>query len=322
MSSNTEKNWKLENYEERVLQGTRVFFPPPSPIPNEPFVGRQKFINDALATWSTLDGSAPQHFRLYGPPGTGKNALIYELARILEKEIYVINGNDELDAEDIACTPTMKDNEIVYIASELAAAMLRGGICFFDEIAKAPEGSLALLAPALGMERTLKSKKAAITIPASSGFLFCAALNENEEAGKALPDYIDKRTRPAYHVGMPSLGELEIILKSHINGDADLWIQCFISLFRDSDLAPRDAIALINNARKHHEYEKTKEGNKRLSQKAVNSYLREAAKGFPGVTVASPSLPPVSKEKKEERRDMSNVLYKVLPGDGKKTSIH
>ena len=83
-------------YEEMRIAGTRVLIPPPDPLPDEPFVGRDDLIGKALAAWSEVDGTPPLHFRLYGPPGTGKNALVYELARILKKDLYIISGNGEL----------------------------------------------------------------------------------------------------------------------------------------------------------------------------------------------------------------------------------
>jgi MoxR-like ATPase len=240
-----------DGYEKSRIAGNRVFLPPPDPIPDEPFVAREDLIGKALAAWSEVDGSPPLHFRLYGPPGTGKNALVYELARILQKDLYIICGNGELDAEDIACMPVIdRENTgtLTYIASPLFAAMVRGGIAFFDEIAKAPHGTLAALASALDTRSTLTSVTAAIRIKAAPGFLFCAALNEDEEKSSGLPDYINERTLPAIRVGPPAFEELMRIVKSQMNADSDLWLQGFSALFRRAGLSPRSAVKLITTA--------------------------------------------------------------------------
>lgn len=306
-------------YEEVQISGNRVFLPPPDPIPADPFVGRGDIIEQALAAWCTLDGSPPQHFRLYGPPGTGKNALVYELSRLLRKDLYIIEGNDDLRVEDIACIPTIdpeNTSRLLYNGSPLFAAMLRGGIAFFDEIGKVPPGALSRLASVLDRRRTLTSETAAIRITATSDFLFCAALNEDEETGIGLPDYISERTVPAIYVGNPSMEEMKIILTSQTSGQSEAWIKGFISLFKDSNVSPRVAIELIRNATKLYKMRQGSKSAERLTKRTVSKYIKEAAATFP----VEASEEDVSSEDKRKKEKSENV-YDLLP-KGKKGSLH
>ena len=303
-------------FEEVRIGGNRVFLPPPDPIPADPFVGRDDLVEQALAAWCTLDGSPPQHFRLYGPPGTGKNALVYELSRILGKDLYILEGNDDLRVEDIACVPTIdpeNTGRLRYNGSPLFAAMLRGGICFFDEVGKVPPGALSRLAAVLDRRQTLTSETAAIRIKASSDFLFCAALNEDEETGIGLPDYISERTVPAIYVGNPSMEEMRIILKSQTSGQSEAWIKGFISQFKDSTVSPRVAIELIRNATKLYKMRQGSHPTERLTKRTVLKYLREAAAGFP-IEAPEVHIRPQGKRKKEKPENVYDLLPKKKRG--------
>jgi SpoVK/Ycf46/Vps4 family AAA+-type ATPase len=320
MSINAAHTTELKQcFEEVRIGGNRVFLPPPDPVPAEPFVGRSDLIEQALAAWCTLDGSPPQHFRLYGPPGTGKNALVYELSRILEKDLYIIEGNDDLRVEDIACIPTIdpeNTGRLRYNGSPLFAAMLRGGIAFFDEIGKAPPGALSRLASVLDRRRTLTSETAAIRIQASSDFLFCAALNEDEETGIGLPDYISERTVPAIYVGNPSMEEMKVILKSQTSGQSEAWIKGFITEFKDSNVSPRVAIELIRNATKLYKMRQRSKSKERLTKRTVAKYLREAAAGFP-VEPSEVHVPSKGARKEEKPEN----VYDLVPKE-KRGSLH
>jgi len=311
----------MDGYEEIHIAGSRVFVPPPEVIPDEPFVGRKDLIEKTLAAWSTLDGTPPLHFRLYGPPGTGKNALVYELARIFEKDLYIIEGNDDLRVEDIACVPVIdrKDtNSLYYVASPLFAAMLRGGIAFFDEIAKAPHGALAALASVLDRRETLTSTMAAIRIKAEPGFLFCAALNENDETGIGLPEYIKDRISPAIYVGNPSIAELGMIINSQLRGNSDIWIEGFISLFKDNSLSPRSAIKLIGNAIKLYKHGEVTHTSPELNTTTVHKYLKKAAEGFP-LEIPEKKVSPKHIFEPQKKRSLN--VYNLLPKN-KRDSLH
>ena len=188
-----------ETYEKITIGGTTVRLPPPAPLPATSLASRDDIIEKALAAWTMLGALPPLNFRFYGPPGVGKNAIVYELARILGKDLYIINGHEELGPEDIACTATITSrNTVEYVASPLFAGMYRGAIVFFDEIGKAPPAALDPLASVLDDRRELTSVLAGIRIKASAGFLFCAALNEIEERGVGTAR-VSRRADPAGH---------------------------------------------------------------------------------------------------------------------------
>lgn len=239
---------QFDHYERFEIGGKIVWVPGPVNIPEFRFVGREEIIEKALSAWAEFDGQSPLNFRFYGPPGVGKNAIVYELARILKKDLYIINGHEELGPEDIACSATMTSrNTIEYVASPFFAGMLKGGIVFFDEIGKAPPGALNPLASVLDDRRTLTSVLAGIRLKAHEGFRFCAALNETEEGG-GLPPFLDERTRPAIHVGYPSLQEMQGILESRFSGPHDQWIKVFLSEFNSPGMSARNVIKLLEYA--------------------------------------------------------------------------
>jgi len=307
------------NYEEMAIQGKTVELPPADPIPDEPYFVREDLEEQTLAAWSVVDGSAPLPFRLHGPPGTGKNVHVYHLARSLGKDVYVMSGDDDTRVEDIACIPSLDDADtrrIKFRASPLFSAMLRGQICFFDEIAKAPSGALAALAPVLDSRRMLESKTAGIKIRAAKGFLFCAALNENEEVAGVLPEYIAERLLPAIYVGYPSVDVLKTILMNNNSKCDDLWVECFISQFKNNHLSPRSAIKLLDFAVKLYRNKEGKGNSGRLTKSTVKRYLKKAAAGFP-IEVQDKAPGPKRETVKEMAQNVYDFTHKY-----RKDSLH
>jgi len=264
---------QFADYERREIHGKRVWVPQPVRIDNRYFVERQEIIEKALATWLVLDGMPPMSFRFYGPSGIGKNAAVYTLARTLHKDLYIVGGHQGLGPDDIACTPVMTSGkEVVYVASPLFGAMLRGGICFFDEIGKAPTCALDPLASVLDDRRTLTSVAAGIHLRAHPEFLFCAALQEEEENGVGLPAFLDKRTRPAIRVGYPSRETLERFLRTQFSTTPDVWLTAFVKEFREKDICPGDAVKLLRYAFSL----AVREGKIDVSPEEATAYLRRA----------------------------------------------
>ena len=225
------------------IQGVKLRIPHPEEIPQVDFVEREDILEQALAAWMTVDGLPPLNFRFYGPPGVGKNALVYQLAKLLNKDLYILNGNEELDPEDIACSARFTSADTVeYVASPLFAAMLNGGIFFFDEIGKAPPAALNPLASVLDERRTLSSVLAGIHLHAHPEFLCCAALNEDEESGGRLPQFIVERFSPAIYVGIPPLAILKQILQGHLAMADERWVELYLKEFLKKDVSPREAI--------------------------------------------------------------------------------
>lgn len=299
----------IEEFEKIEIKGKTVLVPYPTKPPEFMFIGRKDVINKTLAAWLNIPGSTPLNFRLFGPPGIGKNAMVYELARILKKDIYIINGHDELGPEDIACSATMTSKgKIDYVASTLFAAMLRGGICFFDEIGKAPQSALDPLASVLDDRRAITSVLAGIHLKAHPEFLFCSALNEDEETGVGLPGFIDERTRPAIHVGYPSSKELELILRNRFSA-SDPWIEVFISEFYIEKLSTRTAITLLGFACRLARSSNGKTGM--LSNNDIRSYLLAAyAHVSDGTAQAlAAERKELIKNKKEGAEDNAELFY-------------
>ena len=308
----------LENYETVQISGYKIFIPPPDPIPDEPFVGREEQKVQVEAAWSSLDGSPPLHIRLFGPPGSGKNALIYEMARIYRKDLYIWSGRKSMDAEDLVLTPVIdqhNSSNVCYVARPLFAAMYRGGIAFFDEMGKASETALHVLASVLDKRQILDSYMAGIRIKAASGFLFCGALNENEEMYLANPDnqFINERTSPKIYVGYPTMDELEQILNAHLAGVTNTWIKGFISLFNQVEMSPRLAIKLIQNAIKLHAQQHPKPNGLKVTSESAKKYLKISADGF-SLDLSEKQVQPKPRKKMENAQHVYNLLPKNRKG--------
>jgi MoxR-like ATPase len=315
---NIRKDVQFETYQRLKIQGKTIRLPHPVKIPDNKLIGRGDILDRALAAWTSLDGLKPLNFRLYGPPGVGKNVICYELARILDKDLYIINGHNELGPEDIACTATVTSkNSIEYVASPLFAAMYRGGILFFDEIGKAPQSALDPLASVLDDRRELSSVLAGIHLRAHEGFLFCAALNDIEEKGVGLPSFLDERTRPAIFVGYPPLPELETILKEYFPGIAELWIKVFLSEFKNVKLSPREAITLLGYASRMF---KAKKGDSMSpTQSVIKSYLRRLKKDMNFKEVEIKTSPDVNEQIEDEIEEHESDFYASVNHQG---SVH
>jgi MoxR-like ATPase len=119
--------------------------------------------------------------------------------------------------------------------------MFTGGIFFFDEIGKAPPAALNPLASVLDERRMLDSVLAGIRIEAHEGFLFCAALNEDEESGGRLPLFLEERLSPAIRVGIPPPATFRMILQKHLPPGDDRWIEIYMKEFWNPETTPREA---------------------------------------------------------------------------------
>jgi MoxR-like ATPase len=212
----------------RVIIGRRtIWMPQPTPAPATQLVDRADLSQKALAAWLAVGNVPPLSFRLYGPPGTGKNTLVFQLAEAMGgRSVYVLNAHEELSSEDVACTAVGGSGQTVeYVASPVMAAAYYGGVAFFDEIAKAPVGSLDALVSLLDDRRVLTSVVAGITIRVHPDFRFAAALNDGED--ELLPDYIRERLSPAIRVDHPPRAVLLKILRAHLPAAEDIWFAAF-----------------------------------------------------------------------------------------------
>jgi MoxR-like ATPase len=260
---------RFRNYESLNIQGKRMWIPHPEEIPSIDYVEREDLIEQALAAWMKIDGLSPAHIRFYGPSGSGKNALVCKLTRMLKKDLYIINGDEDLRAEDISCSiTTAPNNTFEYVGSPLLAAMLSGGICFFDEIDKAPHSALAPLASVLDDRRTINSRLACVQLKAHEDFLFCTALNDIDR----MPVYISKRLNPSILVDFPSVSMLKKILKTHLSKVDEQWIEIFLTEFVKEKISPKDVINILSFA-----YKLAKRNSKtKVNKKEIRDCLKQA----------------------------------------------
>ena len=201
----------VENQEVIELEdGVRLRLPAPTEIPKgfryEP--AGDFLLEKCQAAWSSSgEHDLPLNFRLVGQPGVGKNALVYELARQRKQPLYIVLGNEEFTAEDLVVSAAIHDNQRVeYIASTLLAAMIAGGICFIDEIAKMRPRSQAPLASLTDDRRTIYSALLARWFKAKPSFRFCAAYNPTDADSFDLAPWLKSRTLPEFEVKRAELG--------------------------------------------------------------------------------------------------------------------
>ncbi|GMQ84122.1 MAG: hypothetical protein BMS9Abin06_0882 [Gammaproteobacteria bacterium] len=283
---------QLEDYE-RVKSGHKIIcIPSPDKVPDKPLVGREDIIKKALAAWTCLDDNPPLNFRLYGPPGVGKNAIVYELARILKKDLYIIIGKPDLYPEDLGCTPHLASdntNVIEYVASPLFVGMCAGGIVFFDEIGKAPLATQKAMTTILDDRRGISINSSRTDLKASREFLFCAALNEDEEFSGRLDESVASRIGLAFRVGYPKRDDIGKILKQRFPSVNDLWIRVFVNEFRDASLSARDAIIFIGYAYNYYKVEHRHPGE--AAESEIRNFLLSLSKDVRRDDLISASSP-------------------------------
>lgn len=289
-----------------ILEGKRFRLPEPDRVPMDPHIPRPELIDEILPSCLSFDGLAPLNFRLYGPQGEGKTSLIFNLAPILKKDVYVIQGNEDMRATEVTCEPMEETGrQIVYQASKLFAAMYFGQIALFDEIGKSPPEALAPLLPVLDRRRTLYCKHANLTLKAKPGFLFCATLTEDEEMSLNWGDEFDQRMKPAFYVPRFSNEERQIVLKHHFPETNALWLDYFASHFKDEEMSTRDSINLLQYALNFHnsKYGRVKEVKKR----EVVECMKKAARFFlwkPNQKLSNKALEPEDEVKQYDVFDL------------------
>lgn len=221
------------------------------------FVGRESEMELIIAAWISGGKNLPLSPILIGDPGVGKNRLVYELASLTSRDLFVYQGHEDITAEDLACTIRFSDeeaNKMEYVLSPLACAMMAGGIFFLDEIGKIRPRALALLVSVLDERRYLDSSLLGERIHAHPGFRFIAATNTGEVS--LLPEFIRSRIKPVIKIGYPSRQEIDEIIqkqfRKRINNLAEL-LECFwaswnMSIKEALPPTPRDVITTFTLA--------------------------------------------------------------------------
>ena len=198
------------------IDGIRLHLAQPDSSVGE-WIGQGEVLKQILARWLVVDDTdlalTP---RLVGSPGIGKTTLAMAAARSREQELYVYQCTADTRPEDLLVTPVLGENgRIVYHASPLVTAMLRGGVCVLDEGNRMSEKSWASLAPLLDHRRYVESIVAGITIKASADFRCAVTMNEDESTFE-IPDYILSRLQPTLTLGHPSTEDERAILNYHL----------------------------------------------------------------------------------------------------------
>src|SRR5579872_639659 len=158
------------------------------------WVGLEESMRQLLAAWLVIDEQdLPMNPRLLGKPGVGKTTLAYAAAKRLGREVYIMQATVDTRPEDLLVVPVIEGaSKLLYVASPLVTAMIRGGIAILDEGNRMSEKSWASLAPLLDNRRYVESIVAGIKIRAHPQFRLVTTMNDDASTFE-LPEYIHSR---------------------------------------------------------------------------------------------------------------------------------
>lgn len=220
------------------------------------WIGQQEILKQMLACWLVVDEKdLPLTPRLIGTPGIGKTTLAMSCAQQRDQELYIYQCTADTRPEDLLVTPVLgEQGHIIYHASQLVTAMIRGGVCILDEGNRMNEKSWASLAPLLDHRRYVESIVAGITIPAHPDFRCAVTMNEDESTFE-IPDYILSRLQPTLELGHPNREEELTILKYHLPFANDEMLNLTVEFLQQShelklDYSTRDGINVLRYALK------------------------------------------------------------------------
>ena len=214
------------------------------------FAGRRHEMEVVHAAWIWSTKSPPLSPLLVGDPGVGKNRIVFELHKETGLPLYILQGHEDLTAEDLACSVRFSDDakdRMEYVLSPLVTAMYKGGICFIDEIGKIRPRALALLVSVLDDRRYIDSTLLGERVEAHDAFRFVAATNGGEE--RDLPEFIRSRLQPIVQVSHPSREDINRIIASYhgLQQAREKLLEVFWELWRDRAVSPtpRQSIQLF-----------------------------------------------------------------------------
>lgn len=220
------------------------------------WIGRDEVLKQLLACWLVVDDADyPLAPRLVGPPGIGKTTLAMTAARTRDQELYIYQCTADTRPEDLLVTPVLAESgKIIYQASPLVTAMIRGGVCVLDEGNRMNEKSWASLAPLLDHRRYVESIVAGISIPAARDFRCAVTMNEDESTFE-IPDYILSRLQPTLALGHPTRDEERAILQYHLPFSDEQLLDLTVEFLQEShqlklDFSTRDGINVLRYALK------------------------------------------------------------------------
>lgn len=219
------------------------------------FRGREDQLRMIFASWIGSASHPPLCPLMVGEPGVGKNRIVYELAAITGLPLYILQGHEDITAEDLACTVRFADDTVdhgaqhrmEYVLSPLVTAMRNGGICFIDEIGKIRPRALSLLVSVLDERRYIDSTLLGERIEAAPAFRFVAATNTGEEY--ELPEFLRSRLKPVVQVGFPSEDMISDIISAQavVGNRRKVLLKEFFKLWarRAVRPTPRDIVQLF-----------------------------------------------------------------------------
>ena len=253
-------------------------------LPEGHSVDNFKYIHtgDELVTY--LDAAWQKHgvsgyplpFFLTGTPGTGKNAVVYALAKNFQQKLFVMQGNTGLQASDMTVNGVLgADGNVEYFASPLVAAVVLGGVFFFDEIAKVKSKELSPLASLLdNNQRSVYCELIGCTIKAHPNFRFCAAYNPSDMDGFSLPDWLLDRVGLTFHLTQPpyeAMVQIAVNQTPLVKPIADR--VCQISAALNLPVSTRKFIAIVEYAFRLERVEQGKIGNTNQQLAAAFQYV-------------------------------------------------
>ena len=237
------------------IEGGRLFLGKPDATQGE-WIGQREVLKQLLACWLVVDPKdLPLSPRIVGMPGIGKTTLGMAAARERDQPLFIYQCTADTRPEDLLITPVLAENgKIVYHASPLVTAMLRGGVCILDEGNRMNEKSWASLAPLLDHRRYVESMVAGITVPAHPDFRCAVTMNEDESTFE-VPDYILSRLQPTLTVGHPNRKDELEILKYHLPFAAPEMLALTVDFLQNAhklklDFSTRDGLSVLRFALK------------------------------------------------------------------------
>src|SRR5262245_61589382 len=226
------------------------------------WIGQDEILRQLLACWLVVDDEdLPLVPRIKGVPGIGKTTLGMAAARAREQDVYIYQCTADTRPEDLIITPVLADEgRIVYHASPLVTAMVRGGVCILDEGNRMNEKSWASLAPLFDQRRYVESIIAGIMVPAHAEFRACVTMNEDESTFE-IPDYILSRLQPTLEVQFPEREDELAILQYHLPFAEPELIGLTVDFLQRAhglglDFSTRDGVHIVQYAVKRRAQEK------------------------------------------------------------------
>ena len=227
------------------------------------WIGQDEILRQLLACWLVVDDAdVPLVPRIKGVPGIGKTTLGMAAAREREQDLYIFQCTADTRPEDLIITPVLADEgRIVYHASPLVTALVRGCVCILDEGNRMNEKRWDSLAPLFDQRPYVESIIAGIMVPAHPDFRACVTMNEDESTFES-PDYILSRLQPTLEVQFPNRDDEMAILQYHLPFAEPELIHLTVDFLQRAhglglDFSPRDGVHIVQYAVKRRAQEKT-----------------------------------------------------------------